>query len=183
MASAGGKLAVLFGTGDGFLLQRDCRRRLECHAKINVFAIANPALHASGVVCLCPYCSTPHFKWIIVLRTAHSRRRKPGTDLKTFGGRYAKHGFGEVGFELIKNRFTNPGRETARNALNHTADRVPFIANLLDERYHSFRARGVWTANDIFLHVLHLDSGAINFRDDVVNLRYIRDDLEIQVER
>jgi len=99
-------------------------------------------------------------------------------------GRMTQRGDGlSISVELIKNRFTNPGRETARNALNHTADRVPFIANLLDERYHSFRARGVWTANDIFLHVLHLDSGAINFRDDVVNLRYIRDDLEIRVER
>src|SRR5207244_5736159 len=53
MASPRGELTVLFGTRDGFLLKRDGRRRLGCHTKINVFAVADAALHASGVVCCC----------------------------------------------------------------------------------------------------------------------------------
>src|SRR5262249_17261785 len=122
MASPGGEFAVLFGTSDGFLPTRDRRRWLECHAKINVFTIADPALHASGVVRRCAYFSTPHFDGFIVLRSAHPCRCKTGADLKAFRCRYAEHRFGEVGFELIKNSFADSCCETARNALNHTAD-------------------------------------------------------------
>ena len=79
----------------------------------------------------------------------HPRRCKSGADLKAFGGRYAQHSFCQVCFELVENRLAEPRCNAARNALNHTADRVAFIANSLDQRYHPFRCRSVRTADDI----------------------------------
>src|SRR5207302_36592 len=84
VAAAGGELTFLFGTGDGLLLKGHCGGRLKRNAKINVFAVADSTLHAAGVVCCRPYFSTAHFKWIVVLRTAHSRRRKSGANLECF---------------------------------------------------------------------------------------------------
>ena len=119
MASPRRELALLPGSGDGFLLKRDCSGWLECHAKINVFAIADPALYASGVVCSCPYFASPHFKWIIVLRAPHPRRCKPGADLKTLCSWYAQHRFRQVCFELVKNRLAEAGCNATRHAFNH----------------------------------------------------------------
>src|SRR6266849_10335202 len=48
MPSAGGKLSLLVRSGDGFLLERNRCRRLKRNAKVNVFAIADATLHASG---------------------------------------------------------------------------------------------------------------------------------------
>src|SRR6266480_2564295 len=79
MSSVRGELTLLFGTRDSFLLKRNRRGRFECHAKINVFAIANSALDASGLICLCPYFSSAHLKWIVVLGAAHPRCSKTGS--------------------------------------------------------------------------------------------------------
>src|SRR6266516_5670821 len=76
MSSPRRELTLLFGTRDSFLLKRNRRGRFECHAKINVFAIANSALDASRLICLCPYFSGAHLKWIVVLGAAHPRCSK-----------------------------------------------------------------------------------------------------------
>src|SRR5436853_207954 len=44
------QLGLLAGDGDGLLLLRDGRGRLECDAKENVLAVADAALHAAGAV-------------------------------------------------------------------------------------------------------------------------------------
>src|SRR4029077_3747609 len=58
MPSAGGKLSLLIRSGDGFLFERNRCWRLKRNAKVNVFAIANATLHASGVVRGCPNSSS-----------------------------------------------------------------------------------------------------------------------------
>ena len=118
-----------------------------------------------------------------MLRAAHPRGRKSGADLEAFGSRYAQHCFRQVCFELVENRLAQSGRKATRNALDHASNRVAFIANLLYQRYHLFCGDRVRTANNVFLHVFHLHSGAINLRDDIVNLRDVGDDLEIRIER
>ena len=183
MTPARRKLALLLGLRDGFLLKRDSSGRLECHAKINVFAIADSALHATGIVCFSPYFSVAHLKWIIMLRAPHPRRGETGTDLKTFGGWYAQHRFCQVCFQLVENRFAEARGNAARDALDHAPDRVAFGANFLYQRYHSFRCRGVWATDDILFDVLHFHSRAINFRNDIVNLRDVGEDLEIRIQR
>src|SRR5438876_9280645 len=40
--------------------------------------------------CRCPDSTSAHFKRVVVLGAAHVRRRKPGTDLKSFGCRQAQ---------------------------------------------------------------------------------------------
>src|SRR5438105_5019864 len=122
MASARHKLALLLGTGDGFLLKRDGSGWLECHAKINFFTVADSALHASRIICSCPYFAMPHFKRVVVLRAAHSRRCKSRADLEAFCGRYAQHRFREVCFELVKNRLAESGYNATRHAFNHASD-------------------------------------------------------------
>jgi hypothetical protein len=76
MASAGGKVSLNLGNGDGLLFKRDCRRRLERNAKVNVFPIADATLDASGVVRGCPNLSGACFECIVVLRTPHLCRAK-----------------------------------------------------------------------------------------------------------
>jgi hypothetical protein len=122
MASPRRELTLLLGSGDGFLLKRDCSGWLECHPKINVFAIADPALYASGVVCSCPYFASPHFKWVIVLRAPHPRRCKPAADLKALCSWYAQHRFCQICFELVKNRLAEAGCNATRYAFNHAPD-------------------------------------------------------------
>src|SRR5205823_12679325 len=71
MPSPGSKLSLLVRSGDGFLLERNRCRRLKGNAKVNVFAIANTTLHASGVVRGCPNSSSADFECIVVLRAPH----------------------------------------------------------------------------------------------------------------
>src|SRR6266566_3683904 len=68
------------------------------------------------------------------------------------------------------------------NAFNHATDRVAFAANLLDKRRHLLRCRGIGTANRILLHIPYFHSGTIDFRDDLMNLRDVSDDLELRVK-
>src|SRR5205823_3673744 len=100
MASAGGKLSLLVRSGDGFLLERNRCGRLKRNAKVNVFAIADATLHASGVVRGCPNSSSTGFECIVVLRASHLRRSESRTDLKPFCGRNAQHRFRQVCFDL-----------------------------------------------------------------------------------
>ena len=181
VASTGGKLRFLLGTGNGFLLERDGGGRLKRHAKVNIFPIADPALHASGVIRRCPNFSAAHFERIIVLRATHPRRCEPGANLESFGGGYAQHRFRQVCFEFVENRLAQSRGDAARNALNHAADGVAFIANLFDQRDHFLRCRSIWAANDIFFHVFHLHRGTVDFCRDLMNLRHVSDDLEIRV--
>src|SRR5438552_16299431 len=83
MPAAGGKLSLLVRSGDGFLFERNRCWRLKRNPKVNVFAVANAALHASGIVRGCPNSSSASFECIVVLRTQHMRRSESGTDLET----------------------------------------------------------------------------------------------------
>src|SRR5213083_710312 len=65
MSSVRRELTLLFGTRDSFLLKRNRRGRFECHAKINVFAIANSALDASGLICLCFFFFPRVLIWVL----------------------------------------------------------------------------------------------------------------------
>ena len=104
------------------LFAHDGRRRLKRDPKINILAIADPALHASGVVCDRTNLFASHFKGVIVLRAAHPCRRKTRANLKTFRRRYAEHRFRQVRFELIENWFANSWRDTARDTFDYAAD-------------------------------------------------------------
>src|SRR5207245_9852836 len=84
MPSAGGKLSLLVRSGDGFLLERNRCRRLKPNAKVNLFAIANATLHASGVVRGCPNSPSTGLECSVVLRAPHVRRSTPRTDLDLF---------------------------------------------------------------------------------------------------
>ena len=98
---------------------RDRRGRLKGDPKVNLFAIADPTLHTARIVGCCANFPAAHFKWIIVLGTAHARGPKPGTDLESFGCRQTHHRLRQVRLELIKNRFAEPGWNPANNTFNH----------------------------------------------------------------
>src|SRR6266487_3197666 len=84
MAPARGEFGLLARGGYGFLFVRDRCGRLKRNPKINLFAVADSALDAPCVVCRCTDFPTAHFKWVVMLRAAHPRRHKPGTNLKSF---------------------------------------------------------------------------------------------------
>src|ERR1051326_5748127 len=109
-------------SGDGFLRKRDCSGRLECNAKINVLAVADPALHAAGVVGRGSNFTAAHFERVIMLRAAHPCRRKPGADLESLTSRYAQHRFRQVCFKLVENRLAESRRNTTCHALDNASN-------------------------------------------------------------
>src|SRR4029077_1351641 len=84
---AGGKFGLFARRTDSFLFASDRRRRFERHAKINLFAVRDSALDATGVICRCSNLAGAHFKRIVMLRAAHAGGRKTRPDLETFGRR------------------------------------------------------------------------------------------------
>src|SRR6266480_2008681 len=182
VASASRELRLFTRYVNGFLFARDRRCRLKSDAKVNLFAITDPALHAAGIICCCPDFTSAYFKWVVVFGATHVCRRKPGTDLKSFGCRKAQHRFRQIGLELIKHRLDKSGRNGPDDAFNHATHRITFIANLPNQRLHSLRRRNIRTSDRILLYVLHLNARTIDLRDDLVNLRDVSDDLEIRVQ-
>src|SRR5437667_2504375 len=171
VASASRELRLFTRYVYGFLFVRDRRCRLKSDAKVNLFAVADPALYAAGIICRRPDFTSAHFKWVVVLGATHVRRRKSGTDLKSFGCRKTQHRFRQISLELIKHRLAESGRNAPDDAFNHATHRITFIANLPDERLHSLRRRNIRASDRILLCVLHLNARTIDLRDDVVNLR------------
>ena len=112
-----------------------------------------------------------------MLRAPHPGRRKTRTDFESFCRRYAQHRFSQICLELVENRFTNSRRNATNDAFNDAANRIAFVANLLNERQHLFYRRGIRAANNILLDVFRFHRGTINFRSDFVNLRDVGDDL------
>src|SRR5438046_2829041 len=182
VASASRELRLFTRYVYGFLFVRDRRCRLKSDAKVNLFAVADPALYAAGIICRRPEFTSAHFKWVVVLGATHVRRRKSGTDLKSFGCRKTQHRFRQISLELIKHRLAKSGRNAPDDAFNHATHRITFIANLPDQRLHSLRRRNIRASDRILLCVLHLNARTIDLRDDVVNLRDVTDDLEIRVQ-
>ncbi len=113
MTTARGERSFFARSRDSFLLARDRRSRLERDAKDDVFAIADAALHATGVICRRPNFSFAHFEWIVVFRSFHSRCSKSRTDLETFCRRQAQHRFSQVRFEFVENRLAQTRRNSA----------------------------------------------------------------------
>src|SRR5213078_3939113 len=94
------------------------------NAKVNVFAIANATLHASGVVRGCPNSSSAGFECIVVLRAPHPRRSKSRTDLERFRGRNAQHRFRQVCFELVEHGLAKSRGDAARHTLDYATNGV-----------------------------------------------------------
>jgi len=181
MPSAGGKLSLLVRSGDGFLLERNRCRRLKRNTKVNLLAIANATLHASGVVRGCPNSSSTGFECIVVLRAPHLRRSESRTDLERFRSRNAQHRFRQVCFELVEHGLAKSGWDAARYTLDYAADRVARITNLLNQRDHLFRSGSIRAADNIFLNVIHRHGGTVNLRSHFVDLSHVSDDFEVRV--
>src|SRR5215813_11992673 len=183
MASARSEPGLLARPGHRFLLVTDCSCWLKRDTKINLLAITDAALDAAGMIACRANSPTTHLKWIVMLRASHLSRGKARADLESFCCRYAEHRFSEIRFELVENRFTKSGRNTAHHAFDDTANRIALTANSLNERDHLFCRRAVGATNDIHFDVLRLHRRTIEFRDHVVNLRDVSDDLEFRVQR
>src|SRR5205809_3783966 len=159
---------------------RSCR--LERDTKINLLSITEAALRAARIVSCRANSPAAYFKWIVMLRGPHPRRGKTRTNLESFRCRYAQHRFSQICIELVENRFTESGRNAAYHALNYATNRIAFVANLFDQRHHLFRRYGIRAANNILLDVLPRYRGTIDFRNDLMNLRDVRDNLEFSIQ-
>lgn len=183
MPPARSESGLLARTSHRFLFVADCSCRLKRDAKINFLSITDAALHSAGVVRRRANFSAAHLKWIVMLRAPHPGGRKTRTDFETFCCRYAQHRFSQICLELIENRLANSRRNAASDAFNDAANRVALAANVLDERDHLFRRRGIRAANNILLDVCSFHRGTINFRSDFVNLRDVGDNFEFRIQR
>src|SRR5205814_5057563 len=123
MASSRSELSLLARTGHGLLFVGDRSCGLKCDTKINLLSITDAALRAAGIVSCRANSPATHFKWIVMLRAAHPRRGKTGTNLESLRRRYAQHRFSQIRIELVENRFTESGRNAADNTFNHAANR------------------------------------------------------------
>src|SRR5262249_10625649 len=172
------KPGLLARTSHRFLFVADGSGRLKSDAKINLLPITDAALHAAGIVGCRANFPAAHFKWVVMLRTPHPRRRKTRTDLEAFSCRNAQHRFSQICIELIEDRASESGRDSADHAFNDATNRIAMAANFLDERYHPLCRRSIRTANKILLCLFRVHRAAIDFRYDFVNLRDVSDDLE-----
>src|SRR2546430_15917742 len=121
MTTAGCEFCLFARRAHRFLFARDCRRRFECHSKVNLSTVRDPALDAAGIICRCPNLAAAHFKWIVVLRAAHARGGKTRPDLETFRRRQTEHRLRQIGFELVENRLAESDRRVADYAFDYTA--------------------------------------------------------------
>src|SRR2546423_14543645 len=119
MSTACGKFGLFSGGSNTILLSRNCRGRLKGDTKINLFTVGNPALDSARKIRACADTAAALLEDVIVFRTAHARRGKPGTNFEAFGGGQAQHRFGEISFEFVENGFPQPSRNIPCNALNH----------------------------------------------------------------
>ena len=101
---------------------------------------------------------------------------------KRFRGRNAQHRFRQVCFELVEHGLAKSGWDAARHALDHAADGVACIPNLLDQRDHLFRSGSIRAADDIFLNVIHCHGGTVNLRRHFMDLRHVSDEIEVRVQ-
>ena len=132
---------------DARLFFCDGRRRLERDAEVDFLAVGNAALDSAGSVGRGADFPVAHFKCVVVLGAAEARSRETASDFKALGGGNAKHGFGEIGFEAVKNRFAQTGGNAADFAANCSADGVAVRSCRFDARFHFFRDFGVRTAH------------------------------------
>ena len=116
MTASRGQNRFFTGGRHRLLLASDRRGRLEGDAKENVFAVTDAALDAAGIIRLSPDFSLANFECVVVLRSAHPRRRKTGADLETLRRRQAQHRFRQIGFQFVEDRFAEAGRDAARDA-------------------------------------------------------------------
>src|SRR5436305_13285418 len=87
VASASRELRLLTRYVYGRLFVRVRRCRLKSDAKVNLFAVADVALYAAGIICRRPHFTSARFKCVVVLGATRVLRRKAGTDLTPFGCR------------------------------------------------------------------------------------------------
>ena len=98
----------VLGRGDG-------RRGLKADAQHDRLAIADPTLHAAGAIReRAGHSVAPGHERVIVLETRHAGARETTSDLEALRGRKRQQGPGEVGFELVEDRFTEA--QAARHA-------------------------------------------------------------------
>src|SRR5438552_4685440 len=119
MAAASRKLRLLLRASHRPLFPRDRRWRFKCHSKVNFFTVTDPALHAAGIIRRRTDSTAADFKRIVMLRAAHSRRCKAGTDFKSFCCGQAHHSLGQIGLQLVKDWLAQSGRNPATDTFRH----------------------------------------------------------------
>ena len=102
---------------------------------------------------------------------------KPGADFKALGRRQRHHGFGEVGFQLVKDWRAHPDGRIAHDALDHPPAGVAFPANGLNALDHLLGDRLVRAAHNVRFHGFEAHPSGIHVGFDGVNAAYPGDHL------
>ncbi len=96
----------------------------ECHAENNGFAIADAALDTPGAIGQCPHFAALHAEKVIVLASGVADAVKARTDFKTLACGQAHHGFGQVGFEPVKDGFPEARGNAPHDAFDDAPGRI-----------------------------------------------------------
>ena len=142
----------------------DGRGGFKGHAECQRLAIADAALHATGLVGFCVDAAVADFKGIVVLRAGEERSGKSRSDLEALRRRKAEHGFGEIGFEAVEDRFAKADRHSTHGGIDQSADAVALAADFFDAGDHRFGGGGVGATDGIGFdgvegHRVRIDAG------------------------
>src|SRR5688572_1911540 len=84
--------------------------------------------------------------------------------------RQAQHGFSQVSFKPIEDRFTPAGGTSACHPANDATDAVALGACLLNQLNHALSSRGIRTTNDVRFNRRSRHRIGIDLRADGLNL-------------
>ena len=165
MTAAALERGILSLVIDGILFAHDGGDGFEGDAEVEGGAIGDAALDTAGTVGGCGDLAILGTERIVMLRAGHQDAVEPGAEIKSFGGRQAEHGLGEVGLEAVEDRFAPTGRHAAGDAEDDAADGVAGAAHTFDEPDHAFGDGAIRAADDSGFDVvgangLGIDDGA-----------------------
>src|SRR5262249_52227334 len=95
---------------------------------------------------------------------------KPEPMSKPFEAGQAQHGFGQLGFESVEDRFAPAGRHAAGHAFNNATHAVAGTPPLLDKTDHLFGRGLVGTTDDVGFDVAQLHFLRVNIGDEPLHL-------------
>ena len=91
--------------------------------------VSMPGSDHLSIVHVAAGCTDEHaFEGVVVLATGHAGGFESSAYFYAFGGTDAEHGFGEIGFEFIKNGIAQAGGDTLSDDFDDAAGGIALLA-------------------------------------------------------
>ena len=84
-----------------------------------------------------------------MLQACHVSSCKAAANFEAFRCGQTHHGFGKIGFQLVKDGFTETGWHTTHHTLDDTTNTVSLAAHLFNECNHGLNSLWITGSNDV----------------------------------